>query len=35
LDAIDWSADRKDGGDEEPSLASLAGGESQINWRAG
>ena len=28
-------ADLEDGGDEEPSLASLVGGESQIGWCAG
>ncbi len=35
LDAIDGDADLEDGGDGEPSLASPAGGESQIIWCAG
>jgi hypothetical protein len=35
LDAIDGDADLEDGGDGEPSLASPAGGDSQIIWCAG
>jgi hypothetical protein len=35
LDTIDGDADLEDGGDAEPSLASPAGGESQIGWCAG
>ena len=35
LDAIDGDADIEDGGDGEPSLASPAGGESQLCWCAG
>ena len=35
LDAIDGDADLEDGGDGEPSLASPAGGESQLCWSAG
>ena len=35
LDAIDEDPDLEDGGDGEPSLASPAGGDSQIVWCAG
>ncbi len=35
LDALDGDADLEDGGDGEPSLASPAGGESQLCWCAG
>jgi hypothetical protein len=35
LDTLDGDADLEDGGDGEPSLASPAGGESQITWCAG
>ncbi len=35
LNEIDGDADLEDGGDVEPSLASPAGGESQIVWSAG
>lgn len=35
LDETDGDADLEDGGDGEPSLASPAGGESQIIWCAG
>ncbi len=35
LDTLDGDADLEDGGDGEPSLASPAGGESQIPWCAG
>ncbi len=35
LDTLDGDADLEDGGDMEPSLASPAGGESQIIWCAG
>jgi hypothetical protein len=35
LDALDGDADLEDGGDGEPSLASPAGGESQMCWSAG
>jgi hypothetical protein len=35
LDILDGDADLEDGGDGEPSLASPAGGESQICWGAG
>ncbi len=35
LVAIDGDADLADGGDGEPSLASPAGGDSQIIWCAG
>ena len=35
LDAIDGDADLEDGGDAEASLASPAGGESQLCWSAG
>ena len=35
LDTIDGDADMEDGGDGEPSLASPAGGDSQICWCAG
>lgn len=35
LDEIDGDADLEDGGDGEPSLASPAGGDSQIIWCAG
>jgi hypothetical protein len=35
LDTLDGDADLEDGGDGEPSLASPAGGESQLCWSAG
>ena len=35
LDTLDGDADIEDAGDGEPSLASPAGGESQIVWCAG
>ena len=35
LDTLDEDADLEDGGDGEPSLASPAGGDSQIIWCAG
>ncbi len=35
LDTIDGDADLEDEGEGEPSLASPAGGESQIIWCAG
>ncbi len=35
LDTLDGDADLEDGGDGEPSLASPAGGDSQIIWCAG
>ena len=35
LDTLDGDADLEDGGDGEPSLASPAGGESQIIWCTG
>jgi hypothetical protein len=35
LDAIDGDADLEDGADDEPSLGSPVGGESQLCWNAG
>jgi hypothetical protein len=35
LGALNGGADLEDGGDGEPSLASPAGGESQLCWSAG
>jgi hypothetical protein len=35
LDEIDGDQDLEDGGDGEPSLASPAGGASQVIWCAG
>jgi hypothetical protein len=35
LNAIDRNADLEDGRDRVPSLASLAGGDSQLSWSAG
>jgi len=35
LDALGGDADLEDGGDGKPSLASPAGGESQLCWSAG
>jgi hypothetical protein len=35
LDEIDGDPDMEDGVDEEPSLASPIGGESQLCWSAG
>ncbi len=35
LDEIDGDPDQEDGADDEPSLGSPAGGESQICWTVG
>lgn len=35
LDEIDGDADLEDSGDNEPSLASPVGGESQLCWSVG
>ncbi len=35
LDHLDGDPDLEDGGDDEPSLGSPAGGDSQMAWSAG